>query len=188
MVNYYNLATTSLNHVQTMIQNDVTLSKEELTKLQDSLKDIQKTIKDKSKKNTIKINKVLLQKIQRYCQMTNTDTTTWIEKTLTREIDQVTESAIVREDYVDHEEFIDKKAKELIEKYSKKTKKLVKTEDYHLKKGAKFVGHSIADGRPVYDVEKGKIDGKEVFNSEVSTSIPSDESKTIILHNIEPIL
>lgn len=188
MVNYYNLATTSLNHVQTMIQNDVTLSKDELIKLQNSLKDIQKTIKDKSKKNTIKINKVLLQKIQKYCQMTNTDTTTWIEKTLTREIEQVTESAIVREDYVDHEEFLDKKAKELIEKYSKKTKKLVKTEDYHLKKGVKFVGHSIADGKPVYDVEKGKVEGKEVINGEVSITIPSDENKTIVLHNIEPVL
>lgn len=188
MVNYYNLATTSLNHVQTMIQNDVTLSKEELTKLQNSLRDIQKTIKDKSKKNSIKINKVLLQKIQKYCQMTNTDFNTWIEKTLTREIEQATESAIIREDYVDHEEFIDKKAKELIEKYTKKTKKLVKTEDYHVKKGAKFVGHSFADGKPVYDIEKGKIEGKEVSSSEVSTSIPSDESKNIVVHGIEPIL
>jgi hypothetical protein len=188
MVNYYNLASTSLGHVQTMIQNDVTLSKEELLKLQNSLKDIQKTIKDKSKKNTIKINKVLLQKIQKYCQMTNTDTTVWIEKALTREIETATESAIIKEDYVDPEEFMDKKAKELIEKYSNKTKKLVKTEDYHVKKGAKFVGHSIADGNPIYDLEKGKLDGKEVSNGEVGVKIAPQENKTIVVHDIDPIL
>ncbi len=179
MVNYYNLANTSLNHVQQLIQKETNLSKEEISKLNDSIKVLQKSLKEKTKKTTVRINKSIYAQVEKLCQLTKESPEQYIETAIKEKLEKFSESALIKETITDYDAWIDERAKELIEKYKgkEKEKKLVKTEEYHLKKGAKFVGHSIADGSPIY--ESTELPGKEVVKGEVSTKIPSSETRKI---------
>jgi adenylosuccinate synthase len=178
-----------IESIKKMIDNSQ-FTKKEYKKIQNQLKNLTKATK--FKKNSTKIldlfDEKLNQRIIKYCRDTNQNLQDLISETLVKELDSF--SNIVEVEKVNHEEFIKDESEKILKRWkdNEEKRKLFETDGYVISKNVEFVGHTVIDGKPVYNMNEDSInkisknmDLKKVKKSEISRKIMSDESRPIYI-------
>lgn len=170
--------------------NSIKPSNNQYDKIEKEIKKLNKQLKIKKKELTLikilsKLDKDLANNIVAYCKQTNNNAIDWIASVLKKELHELDPVVKIN----DYGKYKKEEANKIIDNYIGKNKDLFKTDTYFATKDMEFVGHSIVDHKPIYDIKSQKQKGKitETFKSEpvsiheVSKELPGDESKPIII-------
>ena len=175
---------TLLKNIEHILDHDTQLTDRNLSNLVSSMKSLDKKIKNRQKKQKISINKSMYLQVEKIAKSMGTNAQAWIESQITKGIQE----NIAVEEVENYDKWVEEESEKIRNKYNKKSESLTaKTDKYLLSKG-KFLGHSIVDGNPIYDISdevKAELENytkiKEVSDAEISRTILGDEQKEIII-------
>ncbi len=131
------------------------IEESDLATLKSKLKEVEKKVKEKNKPKTMTISGKDHAIIKQYCTMFNLNIGNWVSKILLKEINE--NNAITIDNESTPEELHEMKRKEVIDRYLKRNadqmgKCLFKSNKIVFNPNFKFVGYSMVDSLPIYEI------------------------------------
>lgn len=182
MKNYINESTL----VGVLDGNIDNINEDDIKKLKSRIKEVEKKIKENNKPKTITIGGKEHAIIKKYCNTFGLNIGEWVSKVLLKEINS--NDCVIKED-ISYDEFLENGSKILKENFTKfestKYSNLWKSNKIVINKDCKFVGYSITDGLPIYNIVNPNL---EELNSLYSIELKKSSYKEVscnIFHNMD---
>lgn len=153
------------------------LTEDDIENLRKKMKLVDKTLKEKKKPKTITISGECHNKIKNYCSSLGLNIGDWVAQVLLKEIKDG--SCIIVENGTD-KEITEKRKSEISDNYIKsksRKRNLIKSNKILFNKDFTFVGYSMVDSLPIYEVLNIEVlTGDNMYSKGVNyTILPSDK-------------